>query len=465
MPHDPISVSSRPRFRLRYLLALVFMILVAPIIAFSAWSSIEAARLDRVFDALETRNEPLDIADFSPKAATTEQRQASHYYAQAGRLVGDLMPQSLTATGRAIGELCASADPVIRKERAASLKAFEDRYTQALELLDRAAALDANGWDDVDRPPAMSMDANRPYQLARVNTVRIARLACSGDPEGAANALVATLRVRRVLPRWAGPGLGIQTGHSLQLVLAAPPDPPLLQKIQQEYDTVADARGIESRVLFSRAQWLAFAQPGVFSDPPAGYATRRITPVEAIGVRLSRPARDHVTVSELREFDEVIDASKLPWPQKLDAAAKLDQKYPRRSRRGGVVSALMRPLGPHAANNALQFSIAGAAESLAQTRASIGAVAVARWRAAHAGALPASLNDLIPAYLASPLIDPYTGTELRYVSDGRSCKIYSVGKNRKDDGGTWEQHSDLQTARRGDPLDIGIAVTTLPELP
>jgi hypothetical protein len=36
--------------------------------------------------------------------------------------------------------------------------------------------------------------------------------------------------------------------------------------------------------------------------------------------------------------------------------------------------------------------------------------------------------------------------------------VYSIGANRQDDGGVWEQHSDLQLSRRGNPLDIGIAV-------
>ena len=42
------------------------------------------------FDALEARNEPLDLAAFDPKPATDEQRQASHYYKQAVSLLVEL---------------------------------------------------------------------------------------------------------------------------------------------------------------------------------------------------------------------------------------------------------------------------------------------------------------------------------------------------------------------------------------
>jgi hypothetical protein len=106
--------------------------------------------------------------------------------------------------------------------------------------------------------------------------------------------------------------------------------------------------------------------------------------------------------------------------------------------------------------------INGIAEALARARASITAVAVARYRHHHAGNLPSSLQQLIPDYLPAPPIDPYSGAALSYRHDASGFRIYSVGVNRKDDGGTWEQHSDLQMMRRGNPPDIGIFVGSSP---
>jgi hypothetical protein len=40
--------------------------------------------------------------------------------------------------------------------------------------------------------------------------------------------------------------------------------------------------------------------------------------------------------------------------------------------------------------------------------------------------------------------------------------VYSVGSNREDDVGEWEQYSDLQLSRRGNPLDIGIVARPWP---
>ena len=40
-----------------------------------------------------------------------------------------------------------------------------------------------------------------------------------------------------------------------------------------------------------------------------------------------------------------------------------------------------------------------------------------------------------PAYLGAPLVDPYTGREVKYRSDGARFKVYGVGIDRRDDGG------------------------------
>lgn len=443
--------------RLRYLFGLILAILLSPFLAFWAWSSIEAARLDRAFDALEARGEPLDPAELEPKPTTDEQRQASHYYKQAASLVADLRPRWLTETGRIIEDFCTTSDPVTRQGRDASLKSLEDRYRRALELLDRASALDANGWDAADKPPRNSIDENLPYELAGVNAVRIARLACSGNGEAAASALLATLRLQRIM--FPVSVARMQTTYGLQTVLRNPGiSTQTLEALQREYERFADGHGIPKALLYRRAEWLSLAAPGAFSDPPPGYAAWRMTPFEAIAIRVSRPARDHATVRELREFDEALAAATVSWPQKLDEIARLGHEYPRPTSRAAALAILMTPLSAHVASNQLQFMIPQVAESLAKTRACIGALAIARWRADHAGSLPSSMHDLGREYLSGPLDDPYTGAGLKYATDGGSFKVYSVGKNRQDDGGVWEQRSDLQFTRRGDPLDLGIAV-------
>jgi hypothetical protein len=466
MPPETPATEKRPRRTLRRTLAIVLCLLLSPFAAFLIWSKVEASRLNRALDALEARHEPLDVDKLDPRPTTDEQRQASHLYAQAGKLVGETVGARLTPVGKTIEELCALLPgDAGRAERIAALREVEAPYAEVLDLLDRASALDAAGWDDADRPRRQSLAAMGPRSAGVVNMVRIGRLACTADGEGAAAALLATLRLRRVLPPSFFGLLPLQTSHSLQslLTLTSPSDR-MLETLQKEYEGSADEHAVEKRLLYVRAQWLSYALPGDFSEPPPGYFDRRIGPGEALVAALAGPARDRATTADLAEFAEAIEAARQPWPAKLEAGAALSRKFPSRRaappNRMGFFAVLARPSGRPWWGLDLEATVRNGAEVLARERASVGAVAVARYRRAHNGALPGSLTDLLPAYLAAPLLDPYTGSELKYRHEDAQYKVYSVGFNRQDDGGVWEQRSDLQTSRRGDPKDVGISVST-----
>jgi hypothetical protein len=76
------------------------------------------------------------------------------------------------------------------------------------------------------------------------------------------------------------------------------------------------------------------------------------------------------------------------------------------------------------------------------------AVAIERFRRAHAGALPAGLDDLVPVYLAEVPQDPLSGGPLLYRRDSHSYRVYSVGVDGNDAGG--DLASELhETIKRG----------------
>jgi hypothetical protein len=302
------------------------------------------------------------------------------------------------------------------------------------------------------------MDEMQPINMAHANVVRIARLACTGEADLAAGALISSLRLRHI---WLAVPVPIQTAHSLQLVLTSGAVAPvLLEQIQREFTSVADERALENWMLRDRASWLSYAMPGAFSDSRPEFEGRRISPLETVATKLLRPLRDHRMVTELAEFDQAMEVAKQPWPGKIDAVNGFVEHHRvnrSQSVRRDFVDVMTRPYGEHAAGGFLASYASGIAEALARARASVAAIAVARYRHDHRD-LPSSLQQLVPAYLPATLTDPYTGAELSYRHDATGYKVYSVGINRKDDGGTWEQHSDLQFARRGNPPDIGIAV-------
>lgn len=468
MPNDPETPPSSPRRRwpLRYILLFVTGWFAFPVIAWVVWGWIESARLDRALDALEARKEPLDVAQFYPKPTTPAQNEASHLYTEAGKLVGDraIAPQQAARVSQLIEELCTSdVGTAMRTSSTQQLQAFEEPYAKALDLIDRASPLKGVGWADADRPQRLPILDLWPITLTRANVSRIARRACSGDADGAAAALLASLRLQQFLNVKI---VATRTAHSLQLVLSgADTSPEVLQQIQDEYTATSSDWAFEELVLRERAMWLSDLLPGAFSDQPPRYGPRRITPVEAIAARLASPLRNHRTVAELSEFAQALEIARQPWPSTFDAVTAFAKAHPSRrsqSMPAGLLEALTRPWGAHVAATMLSSYVNAIAEMLARARASAAAVAVARYQRDHAGATPDSLRKLIPEYLSSLPIDPYSGAELTLRRDSTGYKIYSVGANRKDDRGEWEQHPDLQLSRRGNPPDVGIVVGSWP---
>jgi hypothetical protein len=454
-------VPARRRRSGRRRLVVILLVLASPLVAYAAWRHVEEWRLDRALDAIESRGESLDTAAFEPDPSTAEQRQASHYYAQALDLAGQDWPPFRTAA-RTVEELCAlpPGDP----RQAAPLGALgplEQHYAAALEMVDRATPLDAAGWDAADRPRDFSRYLMR-VRLPGPMQLRAARLACTGDGEAAAAALIGILRLRRVpVYRWSG-GPVLDTVHGLQSLLRwTSPSAATLERLQREYEAAAADGAVEAALLAARAQWLSYVLPGELSDPPIEYLDRRIGVPQAVLMSLTRPLRTHAIVRELAEYDEALTAAKQPWPAKMAAAAALGEKYPA-SRAGqpgsGVLGTLVSPYGLHDGPQRVVSTVPLAAERVARLRASIVALAIARYQRANGGALPGALADLVPTYLAAPLLDPFTGGQLQYRRDGDNYKVYSVGFNLQDDAGKWASRSDLQTSRAGYPPDVGIAV-------
>ena len=55
------------------------------------------------------------------------------------------------------------------------------------------------------------------------------------------------------------------------------------------------------------------------------------------------------------------------------------------------------------------------------------------------GARPGSLSDLVPEYLPTLPLDPFdpAARSLQYLPEGAGARLYSVGKDGRDDGGAY----------------------------
>ena len=64
------------------------------------------------------------------------------------------------------------------------------------------------------------------------------------------------------------------------------------------------------------------------------------------------------------------------------------------------------------------------------------ACAVERWRLEHQGALPSSLDALVPGFLAAVPEDPMDGRPFKFRARPNGFVVYSIGEDGTDDGGT-----------------------------
>ena len=76
------------------------------------------------------------------------------------------------------------------------------------------------------------------------------------------------------------------------------------------------------------------------------------------------------------------------------------------------------------------------------------------------GALPTSLDTLVPGLLFAVPQDPFSGLPLAYRPAADGYAIYSVDVNRRDDGGAFYGHGAAVTkfVAAGAPRDFGIRV-------
>jgi len=72
------------------------------------------------------------------------------------------------------------------------------------------------------------------------------------------------------------------------------------------------------------------------------------------------------------------------------------------------------------------------------------------------GGLPEKLDELTPSLLAEVPEDPFTGAELEYRRTDKGYLIYSVGRDRKDDGGLEE--ADKKQSADGKSYDLPFIV-------
>jgi hypothetical protein len=321
-----------------------------------------------------------------------------------------------------------------------------------LEKFDKAAALPLSQFD-------IGIEQGMQACRIRLNSVQAAVLLLSlrtlhfiqqDENNAAADSAVTTLKLTRVLD--SCPTIVVHTAKLLfvanisqdihLLLEQAAPSEKYLIKLQDALSQTIPPDTLERMFFAERTYQLEVARNLLPSNITSRFLQDKIPHLpERLSLPSSRWGRLRVryaSIRYLRDMAKLIAAARRPWPQPFDDTAIADSLFPTQK------SARVLTSGAAFINLT--------AETTALVRCTVLAISIERYQRQHAK-LPGSLNDLIPAYINSLPLDPFTGKNLLFSSDEESYVVYSTGTNRKDDGG-----STIRKADDVHPLDLGLRV-------
>ena len=141
---------------------------------------------------------------------------------------------------------------------------------------------------------------------------------------------------------------------------------------------------------------------------------------------------------------QIIATTQMDWPKRFVEVERIQEKFATDEKAEESVDCwdedawLPRRLGFF---NGRLWLFEEAAAAVARARATDAGIAVHRFRLARER-LPANLEELVPEFLPEVPRDPFTGELLHYHVRKDEYVVYSIGKNRSDDGGREEQRGE-----------------------
>jgi hypothetical protein len=421
-----------------------FLLAVAlVIVGYIVWDRVEVWRLGRDVKAIAARGEPIDLSSLEAPLPTSQHEEAARLYADAAVRAREIAQQD-SRLGRM------DLDAVVGQPvNVAELEATYRPDAPALQLLDRATTLPFAGFGDTgDGPEWMTIQGLQ--SLNALAALRADLYAYRGDADAAARALVAAIGVQRTMPETFNRYVvGVRQLGSLRILLRhAAPSPAALESLQRAFEGLPDEDGLVRELMLRRARLIDERLDGFF----AGGASRPVA-------FLFHPFLTRMVRIQIEQYPEVMAAARQPWPDKFATLWTLGAGSAPRANRSVIGSAL-RGDGPNVA--ALSTSPEAAGRNLAIRRVAVTTLAIERYRRAHGGATPPSLDALVPAYLTVVPRDPFSGSAIVYKPAGDSYQVYSVDTNRMDDGGVLYGVGSLNAMPQPKARDVGIKVPLSP---
>lgn len=471
--HDTTRPRARRGFRR---LAIVAFVTLIPVALHSLWDYIEIRRLVREIEAVIARGEPVTEhqAGLGYRKQSPEEDLAGRYYLSAAHVGYPVMAadrEAIRALSRhVLGHAPRDFDLAAVKER---LRRQTAEGQTALGLADRAAALPFNGFS---AGMSYSYLTSELLELRGLQSVRTASLSLAGSADAAVDAAITALGSRAIVPSmidWAA-----RPEYDPAVVLSfANASGAALARYQQALESLDRPDLVEQAVVRDRAMFIDRMFRVFYNgdaSAPQRYGTIYYRGEQGgLARAVWRPWLTRRFVETLRGWNELVEASRLPWPEKSGRMATIYARFNRPVRPRPPFSS--EQLTPRRAwwfpDTESLFSttlIPRTFERLVIDRASVTAIAVQRFMLEQ-GRIPASLDELRGKYLRDVPADPYTGEPYRLKVEPGSFTVYSAGPDGNDDGG--DLLSQLrQRDERGWGLaqlrgrDVGIRVITQQEV-
>lgn len=207
-----------------------------------------------------------------------------------------------------------------------------------------------------------------------------------------------------------------------------------LRRILAAFHEAQNSQGIKQSLLCERTKviWL---QKELTANPFSRKNEPLSGKLKDLVFRI-REYRESDFILYLDTIEEYLAAADKPFSERLTIGRQLSQKAEKISLKNNVLEVLFT-------YDVEQFFLDDAKP---QTRMLLSetAIALERYRLANHNQLPATLQNLVPAYLPAVPDDPFDGKSLRYNRLPKGYLLYSVGEDGVDNGGK-EWDADAKT--------------------
>jgi hypothetical protein len=390
--------------------------LLLPILVHSVWGYIETRRLDRAIQSIQAKGEPVQLRSEVPLGDAST---AARFYRAAAALASHPSPDQ---RGRFARINDAERTGEWPDDALSQLRVIVGSHEEMLSFVDRAADMP---FEDFGPGTTHSYFAADLINAIRLSLLRAVVKAYDGDGDGAARSLYSGVRAGRWFSR-SGPWY---VPYSLWVAPAVTVTLERSRASDAELERLARALADSDNDDVLRQAFLMMRAGIIREDSISNrwVIGSRAAPAFVV----DKPWQTRQFNRQLAWYAEVLDAVDMPWPARIDAIDRVDY---------------FNLDGPFTRERMKKY-VENVVSPLAMVRSFRTAVAVERFQHAHAGQLPASLSDMVPSYLPSTPVDPFTGQPIRFSASTDAYVVYSAGLNRTDDDGDvamqWARGSDL----------------------